>query len=61
MLLVGLSGGIATGKTTVSEMLQQRGIEVLDCDVIARQVLEKASAAAFMAVKLSFLIVDMSR
>jgi dephospho-CoA kinase len=38
MLLVGLTGGIASGKTTVSAMLAERGAEVIDADHIARQV-----------------------
>jgi len=38
--IVGLTGGIATGKSTVSEMLRQMGVEVIDADVIAREVVE---------------------
>jgi dephospho-CoA kinase len=38
MLLVGLTGGIASGKSTVSAMLAERGAEVVDADHIARQV-----------------------
>ncbi len=38
MLLVGLTGGIASGKTTVSAMLAERGAEIIDADHIARQV-----------------------
>ena len=38
MLLVGLTGGIASGKSTVSAMLAERGAEVIDADHIARQV-----------------------
>jgi dephospho-CoA kinase len=37
MLLVGLTGGIASGKSTVSAMLAERGAEVIDADHIARQ------------------------
>jgi dephospho-CoA kinase len=39
MLLVGLTGGIASGKSTVSAMLAERGAEVVDADRIAREVL----------------------
>lgn len=35
---VGLTGGIATGKSTVSNMLVQRGARLIDADVIAREV-----------------------
>jgi dephospho-CoA kinase len=38
MLLVGLTGGIASGKSTVSALLAERGAEVIDADHIARQV-----------------------
>ena len=36
MLLVGLTGGIASGKSTVSNMLMDRSVPVIDADVIAR-------------------------
>jgi dephospho-CoA kinase len=36
MLLVGLTGGIGSGKSTVSRMLQERGAVVLDADAFAR-------------------------
>jgi dephospho-CoA kinase len=38
VLLVGLTGGIASGKSTVSAMLAERGAEIIDADHIARQV-----------------------
>ena len=38
MLLVGLTGGIGSGKSTVSGMLAERGAEVIDADHIAREV-----------------------
>jgi dephospho-CoA kinase len=37
-LIIGLTGGIATGKTTVSMILSEQGIPVIDADVIAREV-----------------------
>jgi dephospho-CoA kinase len=39
-LLVGLTGGLATGKSTVSEILRGLGCVVLDADVLAREVVE---------------------
>ncbi|MGH9041735.1 MAG: dephospho-CoA kinase [Acidimicrobiia bacterium] len=39
-LLVGLTGGIGSGKSTVSGALEERGAVVIDADAIARQVVE---------------------
>src|SRR3954449_10762680 len=38
MILVGLTGGIGSGKSTVSGMLATRGAEIVDADVITREV-----------------------
>lgn len=38
MRIFGLTGGIASGKSTVSTMLRELGAHVLDADVIAREV-----------------------
>lgn len=40
MLRVGLTGGIASGKTSVSDGLAARGAVVVDADVLARDVVE---------------------
>ena len=40
MLLVGLTGGIGSGKSTVARMLEERGGVVFDADVLAREVVE---------------------
>lgn len=40
MLVVGLTGGIATGKSSVSKLLQAKGIPVIDADVLAREVVQ---------------------
>ncbi|KAJ2924636.1 hypothetical protein H1R20_g12469, partial [Candolleomyces eurysporus] len=45
MLVVGLTGGIATGKSTVSTLLKSRGIPIVDADIIARQVVEPGTPA----------------
>ena len=44
-LLVGLTGGIATGKSTVSEILRQLGGEIIDADRLARDVVEPEQPA----------------
>jgi dephospho-CoA kinase len=41
MLLVGLTGNIASGKSTVARMLAERGATVIDSDVLARRAVEK--------------------
>lgn len=41
--ILGLTGGIATGKSTVSRMFQDKDIPVIDTDSIAKQVLEKGT------------------
>ena len=45
MLLTGLTGGIATGKTTVSEMFVKLGAHLIDADVIARDVVKPDTPA----------------
>ena len=40
MIKIGLTGGIATGKTTVSHHLKAMGIKVIEADEIAREVLD---------------------
>src|SRR5207244_12137045 len=37
-LLVGLTGGIATGKSTVAEVFRRLGSVIIDADVLAREV-----------------------
>ena len=45
MHLVGLTGGIATGKSTVAEILREMGIPVLDADLAARHVVQAGEPA----------------
>ena len=45
MFSVGLTGGIASGKTTVSDLFAQRGVPVIDTDVISRQLLTPGEQA----------------
>ena len=40
MLLVGLTGGIGSGKSTVARMLEKRGAVVFDADLLAREAVE---------------------
>lgn len=45
MLIVGLTGGIGAGKSTVAEMLAARGAVVIDADQVARSVVEPGRPA----------------
>jgi len=45
MLMVGLTGGIGAGKSTVAGMLAARGAVVVDADAIAREVVEPGTPA----------------
>ncbi len=45
MLRVGLTGGIATGKSTVAAMLRELGCHVLEADKIAHRMIEPGAAA----------------
>ncbi|MDU4450176.1 MAG: dephospho-CoA kinase, partial [Staphylococcus lugdunensis] len=42
--VIGLTGGIATGKSTVSELLTAYGFKVVDADIAAREAVKKGSA-----------------
>lgn len=44
-LLLGVTGGIASGKSTVSEMLEELGAPLIDFDVLARRVVEPGKPA----------------
>ena len=41
MKKIGITGGIATGKSTVKQVLLKLGYPVLDCDEIVHQLLEE--------------------
>ena len=41
MRLVGLSGGIACGKSTVTSCLRAKGVTVIDCDEIAHDAVRQ--------------------
>jgi dephospho-CoA kinase len=45
MLLVGLTGNIGSGKSTVAQMLSERGATIIDADVLARRAVELGTAA----------------
>ncbi|MEX2328663.1 MAG: dephospho-CoA kinase [Nitriliruptoraceae bacterium] len=45
MLVVGLTGGIGSGKSTVADLLRVRGATVIDADAVAREVVEPGQPA----------------
>lgn len=45
MLLIGLTGGVATGKSTVARLFKECGAVVIDADVLARQVVQPGKPA----------------
>ena len=45
MYIVAITGGIGSGKTTVANQFAELGIEVVDADVIAREVVEPGTPA----------------
>lgn len=44
-MILGLTGGIACGKSTVADMLKHRGAIIIDADLIAREVVEPGAPA----------------
>jgi dephospho-CoA kinase len=51
VLRIGLTGGIGSGKSTVSALLAERGAVVVDADRIAREVVEPGSAGLAAVVE----------
>ena len=43
-MIIGLTGGIASGKTAVSDFLKKEGYLVVDADVLSREVVKRGSA-----------------
>lgn len=51
MFLVALTGGIGSGKTTVSERFKSKSVPIIDTDIIARQIVEQGKAAYQETIK----------
>ena len=51
MLLVGLTGGLASGKTTIARIFKSYGAKVIDADDLAREVTQKGRPAWKAIVK----------
>jgi len=51
MVVVGLTGGIASGKSTVAAWFREAGVPVIDADRLAREVVEPGSVALEMIAR----------
>lgn len=40
-MIIGLTGGIASGKSTVSNFFKELGVEIVDADIVAREISER--------------------
>ena len=49
--LIGLTGGIASGKSTVAARLRERGAHVIDADIVAREVVAPGEPALAAIVR----------
>ena len=45
MLIIGLTGGIGSGKTAASDIFESLGVNVVDADIVAREVVEPEKPA----------------
>ena len=52
MLIIALTGGIGSGKTTVSEIFKSKNIPIIDTDIIARQIVEPDKPAYIEIIKI---------
>ena len=44
MMIIGLTGSIASGKSTISAMLKEKGYPIIDADLVARLVVEPGTS-----------------
>ena len=51
VLLIGLTGGIGSGKSTVAALLEAHGALIVDADAIAREVVEPGSPTLALLVE----------
>ena len=52
MLVIGLTGGIGSGKSTVTQLFEKRNVPVIDTDIIARQLVKSGQPALKEIVKI---------
>ncbi len=46
--IIGLTGGIATGKSTVSKILTEKGLQVIDADALVKSIYKTEEAKSFV-------------
>ena len=51
MLTVGLTGGIASGKSTVARLLQERGCTIIEADLLAHELLKKENPVSTEVIR----------
>ena len=51
MIVIGLTGGIGSGKSSVSEIFEGLGVKVVDADVASRQPVMKGQPALKKSLK----------
>lgn len=51
MLVIGLTGGIGSGKSTVTQLFEKRNIPVIDTDIIARELVKQGQPALKEIIK----------
>ena len=47
MFILGLTGGIASGKTTATDFFSNKGIQIVDADEISRNLQKNGEASPF--------------
>lgn len=50
-MIIGLTGSIASGKSTVAKMMRDLGLPIVDADVVARDVVEPGTETLKMIVQ----------
>ena len=56
MVLVGLTGGIASGKSAVADLLAAKGAVIIDADVLAREVVEPGTPGLAAVVLVALIL-----
>lgn len=60
-MIIGLTGGIASGKSTVSKYLAEKGYKIYDADKIAKDISEKKSVQEEIILTFGNKIVDKNK